>query len=88
MRKDGYWRVTQDLRRESMLVFPFDYLDESSEIANYSTYVTEGVGSFLAQTGPDYTRTAPLPAMPSPAAGTFPTRTSVPTFTGEDRYEK
>ena len=87
VRKDGFWRVAQDMRRETLLVFPFDYLDESSEVSEYSTFVTDGVSAYLGQAGPDYAQSSPVPQMPAPAAGLFPDNTSIPTYTGEDTQQ-
>ena len=37
VRKDGFFRVAQDLRQEGLNSFPGNYLDESSEITEYPT---------------------------------------------------
>lgn len=83
VRKDGYWRVAQDLRREALTVFPFDYLDQPSEVSVYSGYVTDGVNSYLDQASGNYPQASPPPSMPAPASGTFPASTTVPTYTGD-----
>ncbi len=82
VRKDGFWWVGQDLRRESLNVFPFDYLDDSVDVADYSAYVTTAVQSFEAGLSGDYPASAPPPALSPPTEGTFPDSTTVPTYTG------
>jgi hypothetical protein len=47
VRKDGFMRVTQDFNQQTLLGFPGDYLDNASEIADYSGYVTEAVTDFV-----------------------------------------
>jgi len=46
VRKDGFFRVAQDLRQEGLNSFPADYLDESAEVDVYSGYVTTAVSAF------------------------------------------
>jgi hypothetical protein len=87
VRKDGYWRAAQDLRREVLAVFPFDYLDNSSEVADYSGYVTDGVLSFVTSANENYPQASPLPALPAPASERFPSRTTVPTYQGIDSQQ-
>ena len=48
IRKDGFFRVAQDLRQEGLNAFPADYLDEAAEVAEYSDYVTGAVSLFEA----------------------------------------
>ena len=40
VRKDGFWRVAQDLRQEGLNLFPEDYLDNTTEVGAYSDYIT------------------------------------------------
>jgi type IV pilus modification protein PilV len=51
VRKDGFWRIAQDLRQEGLNAFPADYLDESGEVSDYSDYVTEAVSAYEAAMG-------------------------------------
>lgn len=46
IRKDGFFRVAQDLRQEGLNAFPADYLDDDPEINEYSQYVTDAVGLY------------------------------------------
>ena len=46
IRKDGFWRVAQDLRQEGLNAFPADFLDEPGEIDVYSGYVTAAVTAY------------------------------------------
>jgi prepilin-type N-terminal cleavage/methylation domain-containing protein len=46
VRKDGFFRIAQDLRQEGMNAFPGDYLDDDEEVGEYSDYVTEAVSDF------------------------------------------
>jgi type IV pilus modification protein PilV len=46
VRRDGFWRLAQDLRQEGLNSFPADYLDESSEVSEYSDYVTDAVEAY------------------------------------------
>jgi prepilin-type N-terminal cleavage/methylation domain-containing protein len=48
VRKDGFFRVAQDLRQEGMNSFPADFLDEDDEVEDYSDYVTAAVNGFEA----------------------------------------
>jgi prepilin-type N-terminal cleavage/methylation domain-containing protein len=51
VRKDGFFRVAQDLRQEAMNAFPGDYLDEEAEVSQYSDYVTAAVTHFEMEIG-------------------------------------
>ena len=51
VRKDGFWRVAQDLRQEGLNAFPADYLDEVSEVSEYSDYVTDAVEAYESSLG-------------------------------------
>jgi type IV pilus modification protein PilV len=46
VRKDGFFRVAQDMRQESLNAFPADYLDEQAEIDEYSGFVTAAVDNY------------------------------------------
>ena len=48
IRKDGFWRIAQDLRQEGLNSFPGDYLDERGEVDVYSDYVTDAVQAYEA----------------------------------------
>lgn len=91
IRKDGFWRIAQDLRQEGLNSFPGDYLDEESEVDVYSDYVTDAVIAYEAALGATdgYELSAPL--MPKPAemtpalifpASTYDDPTEFPTATG------
>jgi Tfp pilus assembly protein PilV len=47
IRKDGFFRVTHDFNQQAFFGFPYDYLDNSSEVAEYSGYVVEAVTDFV-----------------------------------------
>ncbi len=91
VRKDGFFRVAQDLRQEGLNSFPADYLDNASEVAVYSAYVTNAVSAFEADIGSTDlyelappTMTGPLnmvPAVTFPAS-TLSTATPLPTVLG------
>jgi prepilin-type N-terminal cleavage/methylation domain-containing protein len=51
VRKDGFFRIAQDLRQEGLNAFPGDYLDDGDEVGVYSDYVTEAVSDFEAEVG-------------------------------------
>lgn len=80
VRKDGFWRVAQDLRQAGMNLFPADFLDNTSEVGIYSDYVTAAVARYeSAIDGVDGYEASPpafaLPAELTPAV-TFPASTS------------
>ena len=52
IRKDGFWRIAQDLRQEGLNSFPADYLDSESEVGVYSGYVTSAVSIYENDTNP------------------------------------
>jgi len=52
VRKDGFWRIAQDLRQEGLNSFPGSYLDEELEVGEYSDYVTAAVKAYEAATDP------------------------------------
>jgi Tfp pilus assembly protein PilV len=49
VRKDGFMRVAQDFRQESLLAFPSGYLDTLAGANEYSEYVTNAVLDFYAE---------------------------------------
>jgi type II secretory pathway pseudopilin PulG len=51
VRKDGFFRVAQDLRQEGLNSFPANFLDDDTEVAKYSKYVTDAVSGFEATIG-------------------------------------
>lgn len=53
IRKDGFWRIAQDLRQEGLNSFPADYLDgdDVDEIDEYSEYVTDAVTGYEEEVG-------------------------------------
>jgi type IV pilus modification protein PilV len=80
IRKDGFWRIAQDLRQEGLNAFPADYLDSESEVDVYSGYVTAAILAYDAEiAGADqYELDPPLlkkPSEMSPAL-IFPASTS------------
>ena len=91
VRKDGFMRTAQDLRQEGLNSFPGDYLDNSTEVVEYSAYVTDAVTDFEEDIGATNlyeqnppTLTAPaamVPAVSFPAS-TQASATILPTATG------
>jgi type IV pilus modification protein PilV len=74
VRKDGFFRVAQDLRQEGLNSFPASYLDESDEVSEYSAYVTGSVSLFADEADADYEGSPPeltLPVNMDPSV-TFP----------------
>lgn len=59
VRQDGFFRVAQDFRQEDLNVFPADYLDDSAEIAVYSSYATGAADAFAEATYVDYEENPP-----------------------------
>jgi len=91
VRKDGFFRIAQDLRQEGLNSFPADFMDEEGEVGIYSDYVTDAVIDYEASIGatdlyeglpPDLT----LPElMPTPIvfpASTIENATELPTPAG------
>ena len=84
VRKDGFFRVAQDLRQEGLNNFPASYLDDPTEVAEYSAYVTAAITQYEADVGatnlyelllpPDLTTLTPPESMPSPLV--FPASTA------------
>lgn len=52
VRKDGFWRIAQDLRQEGLNSFPGSYLDEELEVGEYSDYVVAAVEAYELATDP------------------------------------
>jgi prepilin-type N-terminal cleavage/methylation domain-containing protein len=52
IRKDGFWRIAQDLRQEGFNGFPASYLDDENEVGIYSKYVTNAVSAYESATDP------------------------------------
>lgn len=67
VRKDGFFRIAQDLRQEGLNAFPADYLDQDAEVSEYSGYVTAAVAAFEDSTGDGYEQWTPPPALVKPA---------------------
>jgi len=102
VRKDGFWRIAQDLRQEGLNAFPAHYLDDESEVGVYSGYVTDAVSAYEDATDPDngVNPTDPYesspPNLPSPTsidptlvfpASTYATATEFPSATGEKEQQ-
>jgi type II secretory pathway pseudopilin PulG len=51
VRKDGFFRVAQDLRQEGLNNFPAAYLDDENEVSEYSGYVTAAVNQYESAMG-------------------------------------
>lgn len=65
VRKDGFFRVAQDLRQEGLSSFSSDYLDDPVEVAQYSKYVTDAVSVFVDSAGNNYQATPPTLTLPA-----------------------
>jgi len=88
-RVDGFMRIGQDFRQEGRNAFPENYLDEKSEVDNYSAWVTASVDLFEDALNGNY-EAAPLtlPSPPlAPAVGGFPTATNLPTSLGAETQQ-
>ena len=46
VRKEGFFRVAQDMRQEGLDAFPANYLDDVDEVNEYSTYITSAVSAY------------------------------------------
>ena len=64
VRKDGFFRVGQDLRQEGLNSFPASYLDDGSEVTVYSGYVTGAVAGFKGAAGDGYELSPPILTTP------------------------
>jgi len=96
VRKNGFFRVAQDLRQEGLNTFPADYLDEEGEVSEYSGYVTTAILEYEDDMGPAdaYEQAPPFlieadeMAMPLIfPASTPPMATLLPTETGETEQQ-
>jgi len=100
VRKNGFFRVAQDLRQEGLNTFPADYLDEEEEVSQYSGYVTVAILEFEIDMGPTTAYEQPTATTPpvlieademaSPLifpASTPPTATLMPTEYGETEQQ-
>lgn len=65
VRKDGFFRVAQDLRQEGLHAFPASYLDDSADIDEYSGYVTSAVTAYKNAAGDGYETSMSPPFLPS-----------------------
>ena len=72
IRKDGFFRVAQDMRQEGLNSFPASYLDEESEIEVYSDYVTDAVQDYEGTVGATDLYEANPPTFTQPADMTPP----------------
>ena len=96
VRKDGFWRVGQDLRQEGLNNFPEDFLTSAPEVDLYSAYVTSAVDDYISQMGNtnQYELTPPQLTTPSsmeppvnfPAA-TPETASNLPTALGSTEQQ-
>lgn len=66
VRKDGFFKVSQDFRQEDRYLFPNDFLDEDSEVTLYSDYVTGAANAFEDASYVDYESNPPCIGGPSP----------------------
>lgn len=84
VRVDGFMRVGQDFRQEGRNAFPENFLDETSEVEDYSDWITSSTDLFEDALSGDYESTPlTLPEAPKqPAANGLPTTTSIPTAIG------
>jgi len=80
IRKDGFWRIAQDLRQEGLNAFPGDYLDSEAEVGVYSDYVTAAVSAYEVAVGATDLYELNPPSLTTPANMTpplvFPASTS------------
>lgn len=70
VRKDGFWRVAQNLRQEGLNSFPASYLDDEVEVGAYSDYVTGAVLGYeedIDAMGPGAQYEGAPPALTAPA---------------------
>jgi type IV pilus modification protein PilV len=92
VRKDGFFRVAQDMRQEGLNSFPGDYLDEPSEINEYSAYVTAAVKAYESDILPGEAYESDAPVFPTPASMsvTFPasSRTNATFMTTDNGVEE
>jgi len=98
VRKDGFFRIAQDLRQEGLNSFPANYLDEDGEIDEYSGYVTSAVSEYEYDigVGTQYEGSPPSlvsvanATLPSPVtfpASSYATATTLPTEIGDTEQQ-
>lgn len=96
VRKNGFFRIAQDLRQEGLNSFPADFMDEESEVGIYSDYVTDAVTDFEAAIGATDLYESSPPALTRPEfmatpiifpATTAETATDLPTPTGDNEQQ-
>jgi type IV pilus modification protein PilV len=78
VRKDGFFRIAQDMRQEGFNAFPADFLDDSSEVGIYSDYVTAAVSAFEHATDPTNSQSPTNPYETGPPALTRPEDMATP----------
>jgi len=81
IRKDGFFRVAQEFSLEALNGFPEDYLNETAEVAVYSTWVTTAVADHY-----NYA-TSPLMAPATPFPGDVTSPTNLPTPFGSSSQQ-
>jgi len=64
VRKNGFFRIAQDLRQEGLNSFPANYLDDDAEVSEYSDYVTTAVSEYESDMGVDEFSTGAYEASP------------------------
>jgi len=84
VRVDGFLYVAQDWRMESMQVIPGLELDQTSEIAEYTTYVTNFIEDYILGIGSSYPQTTPTPTT-STAAFDFTSGSPYSMISGADQ---
>jgi prepilin-type N-terminal cleavage/methylation domain-containing protein len=98
VRKDGFFRVAQDLRQEGLHSFPANYLDEEGEVSEYSAYVTSAVSEYEYDMGVNTQYEGAPPSLVPVADATlaspvtFPassheTATTLPTASGDTEQQ-
>jgi len=78
VRKDGFWRIAQDLRQEGLNSFPATFLDDAVEVGLYSDYVTDAVEDYETATDPTNNRYPTNPYENAPPALTLPQNMATP----------
>ncbi|MEE4293211.1 MAG: type IV pilus modification protein PilV [Xanthomonadales bacterium] len=92
VRKDGFFRVAQDMRQEGLDAFPANYLDDVEEVNQYSTYITSAVSAYERAMGTSAQYELSPPSLMQPTdmdpAIVFPASTqdnpTVMTFIGDN----
>lgn len=59
VRRDGFFRVVQDFRREDLNMFPADFLVDSDQIDMYSSYLTGATTAYAGASFLDYEANPP-----------------------------